>query len=478
MKTGIGGLHIESCTFSPLLSAEKDFHILRGKELLDRYPFLSSENDVSPVPILYARALPGGPIEARFYQRIKEEFLQKLAENGPFDGLFLHMHGAVSVEGLEDAEGDFLSAVRGVVGSGCFMAASYDLHGNISLQVMDCLDFLSAYRTAPHIDAYETLERVYTFLVKCLRQNVRPYKSLIHVPVLLSGEQTSTEWEPAAGLYRKIPEVISGDDVMDASILIGYVWADEPRSSASVVTFGMNREKVQTAARYLAQQFWDARDRFQFGVLAESVDRCIQIALDSAEQPTVISDSGDNPTAGGAGDTPFVLERLLAFGVKNAVFASIADREAVRQCEAKGAGGTLELSLGGKLDPVHAKPLAVEAQVRFLQVVPWTLNSAGDQSILNHIAVVDVQDILVILTSLRTPFHRISDFTSLGIDPYLYKIIVVKIGYLEPELKKLAAKSLLALSPGAVNQDTMKMGYHKITRPMVPFDQNFEWSPV
>ncbi len=477
MKIGIGGLHIESCTFSPLLSGEKDFSLLQGKDLLDRFPFLFSARDVSPVPILYARALPGGPIEARFYQRIKEEFLQKLAQTGPFDGLLLYMHGAVSVAGMEDAEGDFLSAVRGAVGRDCLIAASYDLHGNISARVMDCLDFLSAYRTAPHIDVYQTLERVYSFLIQCLERKVRPYKTLIHVPILLSGEQTSTEWEPAAGLYQKIPEVITGEDVMDASILIGYVWADEPRSSASVVSFGMNREKVQNAARSLAQQFWNARDQFQFGVPAGPVDRCIQIASDSVEQPIIISDSGDNPTAGGAGDTPFVLERMLAMGVKSAVFASIADPAAVRQCAAQGIGSMPELSLGGKLDPVHARPLVVEAQVRSLHVVPWTLNSGG-QSILNHIAVVDIHGILAILTSLRTPFHRISDFTSLGIDPYPCKIIVVKIGYLEPELKKLAAKALLALSPGAVDQDTMRIPYQKISRPMYPFDRDFQWSPL
>jgi microcystin degradation protein MlrC len=477
MKIGIGGLHIESCTFSPLLSGDRDFKILRGSALIESYPFLASDTDVSIVPLLYARALPGGPIEALFYQQIKAEFVQKLVENGPFDGLFLHMHGAVSVEGIEDAEGDFLSSVRSSVGKNCFIAASYDLHGNVSPRVMDCIDFLSAYRTAPHVDWSETLERVYSCLVKCLRQGIRPYKSLITVPVLFSGEKSSTEWEPAASLYQTIPNVITGEEVMDASILIGYVWADEPRSSASVVAFGMDPEKVQTAASRLAQQFWDARSRFQFGVIADDVDRCIQIAAQSIERPTIISDSGDNPTAGGAGDSPFVLERLLALGVSDAVFASIADHNAVQECEAIGVGGALTLSLGGKLDPVHASPLVVNAQVKSLHIIPWTLSRINDPNLRNHIAVVDVQGITVILTERRTPFHRIQDFTDLGIDPYQAKIIVVKIGYLEPELRKLAAKALLALSPGAVDQTMDSARYHKLTRPLYPFDDHFQWSP-
>jgi len=475
MKIGIGGLHIESCTFSPLLSQEADFRILRDEALLASYPFI--DQGITHFPLLHARAIPGGPIARPFYEKFKAEFSSLLAAGLPFDGLFLPMHGAVSVEGMEDAEGDFLTAVREVVGPDCFIAASYDLHGNGSNRVMENLDFLSAYRTAPHVDAPQTLERAYAMLIRCLREGIRPHKAYIPVPVLFSGEKSSTEWEPAASLYRMIPKVISDPAVMDASILIGYVWADEPRSSAWVTAFGTDAGLVEAAAQKLAQAFWDARGHFQFGVTAGSTDDCIQIALEATEYPVVISDSGDNPTAGGAGDTPYVLERMLAMGVKDAVFASITDLTTVEQCEAAGIGATVPLSLGGKLDPLHAQPLNVEASVRSLHVAPWTLSRQSEPVVLNRVAVIDTGGIQVIVTERRTPFHRISDFTSLGIDPHAEKIIVVKIGYLEPELKALAAKALLALSPGAANQDTVNIKYRRLRRPMYPFDDDFSWSP-
>jgi len=202
------------------------------------------------------------------------------------------------------------------------------------------------------------------------------------------------------------------------------------------------------------------------------------MAEKAPERPVVISDSGDNPTAGGAGDSAFVLERMLALGVRDAVFASMPDSEAVRRCEAAGVGSIVELSLGGKLDPVHTQPLAVQVKVKSLYVLPWTLSRQGDKSIMNHIAVVEAQGMLVIVTERRTPFHHIKDFTDLGIDPHQHKIVVVKIGYLEPELKALAAKALLALSPGAVNQDTVNIEYTRIHRPMYPFDADFKWLPA
>jgi len=477
MRIAVGGIHIESCTFSPLLSRETDFRIARGQALLDHFPFLSAEKDVTLFPILYARAVPGGPVEMVFYRRFKQEFLAGLRACLPLDGVFLPLHGAVSVEGMQDAEGDFLAAIREVAGKECFIAASYDLHGNVSPGVSASVDFLSAYRTAPHIDWQETQVRAWSTLLRCLRERFRPVQAYIPVPILLPGEQTSTEWEPAASLYHLIPHVIDGEDVLDASLLVGYVWADEPRSTATALAFGKDLQKTREAARFLARSFWDARLAFHFGVPAISVDECLREASCATERPVVISDSGDNPTAGGAGDIPFVLQRMLALGIHSGVVAGIADVAAVECCESAGAGALVELSLGGKLDPLHGSPLEVAARVVSLHVLPWTLDRSSRQSVMNHIAVVDVQGIQVVLTQRRTPFHHIADFTSLGIDPYRQPVIVVKIGYLEPELKALAAKSLLALSPGAVDQNITQLDYRAIRRPMFPFDADMEWSP-
>jgi len=475
MKIGIAGIHIESCTFSPLRSGAQDFRVLRGGDILANFPFVSGAPDVTPVPLLYARALPGGPVEAGFYQDFRAELLRLLEQNGPFDGLYLPMHGALAVVGLEDAEGDLLAAVRQVVGKDCLLAASYDLHGNLTGRIMASLDLLSAYRTAPHVDWLETQQRVFGFLARCLREGLRPVQAYARVPVLFAGEKSSTEWEPAAGLYRRIPQVIEDDAVMDASVLIGYIWADEPRSAASVSAFGLDRARVAAAVEILAREMWQARERFQFGVEAGSVDECIRLALAPQARPVILSDSGDNPTAGGAGDTPFVLERLLACNVRNALFASIPDLAALQRCEAAGVGAQVELELGGKLDPVHARPLRVSARVRSLHNLPWTL--ARGQGVLNRLAVIEVQGVTVIITERRTPFHRQSDFSDLGLDPRGFDLIVVKIGYLEPELRQLAARALLALSPGAVNQDVLRLPYHRLERPVYPFDTDFDWEP-
>lgn len=49
-------------------------------------------------------------------------------------------------------------------------------------------------------------------------------------------------------------------------------------------------------------------------------------------------------------------------------------------------------------------------------------------------------------------------------------LIVVKIGYLEPDLYAMHKDWKMALTPGGVDQDLVRLGHKLIDRPMVPFD--------
>ena len=96
----------------------------------------------------------------------------------------------------------------------------------------------------------------------------------------------------------------------------------------------------------------------------------------------------------------------------------------------------------------------------------------------NRTAVFRTNGINVIITEKRTPFHHIADFEKIGIHLPKHKRLVVKLGYLVPELKAIADESFLALSPGAVNQDLPALPYCKIRRPMYPLNPDMEWDPT
>jgi microcystin degradation protein MlrC len=464
-RVAIGGIAIESCTFNPLRTQVRDFNFFReGVDFGVRYPFLGTFPDLEFIPTVRARALPGASVDQAAYQQIKGEILERLRALLPLDGVYLDMHGAMHVDGLEDAEGDWYASVRQLVGGDCLIAASYDLHGNMSQRIIDNLDLLSAYRTAPHVDEIETRRRTVAMLVEALRTHTHPFMTWQRVPVLLPGEKTSTEWQPGQSLYAKIPGAII-DGIWDLSILIGYAWADEPRSGASVVGVGTKPDAIKQGIEQLAAAFWDVAADFDFGMPALPVDECIRQAMASTNSPVFISDSGDNPTAGGVGDVTVVLGRLLALGATNVIYASIWDADAVAACEEAGEGSNVMLTVGGKLDTINSQPLRITGVVRRI---------VGTD---NKQVVIDTGSVNIILTEKRTPYHHISDFEALGLNPMAAHIVVVKIGYLEPELKAAARDSFLVLSPGAVNQDIVSLPFRHVQRPIFPLDRDFNWTP-
>jgi microcystin degradation protein MlrC len=95
----------------------------------------------------------------------------------------------------------------------------------------------------------------------------------------------------------------------------------------------------------------------------------------------------------------------------------------------------------------------------------------------NHQAVLRVGGVAVILTAQREAFTTLDQFHQLGIEPAQEPIIVVKLGYLFPELQAVAAQSLLALSPGIVNPDVTALAYQHVRRPSFPLDRDMTWQP-
>ena len=468
-RLAFGGIGTECSTYSRIRTRLEDFDILTGDALVNsaRFAFLQ-KYPVTFAPTLVADAVDGGPVDPAAYRKIKADFLDRLRALLPLDGLFLAMHGATFVEGMFDAEGDWMQATRELVGPNCLIAASYDLHGNVSQRVIDNIDIFSAFRTAPHIDKEQTMQRSCGMLLQCLRDHVRPKLVWAPIPVLLPGERTSTEWEPGKHLWAQLPTLNAQPGILDVSLLVGYVWADEPRSTAAAVVTGTNIPLQEKIADNLAQQYWDARKEFQFGTTTCTIDECVDAAMKATTQPAILADSGDNPTGGGTSDRAEVLESLLRHKATNTVVASITDRPATDACYAAGVGATIPLSIGATLDPVGSKPVHANGKVLFL--LPVTDPRLRE-------AVVQVQGVTVVVTSTRRPYHDLIDFTRLGLQPKSFKIIVVKSGYLSPELSPIANPSLMALSDGSINQDIVHLPANQYRVPTYPFVEDLHFKP-
>ncbi len=469
MRIAVGGIHIECSTYNPVLNQEADFRVVRGEDLLAA-PYFAFLKDYEAefLPTIHARAIAGGPVARHTYEAFKAEFLERLKPLLPLDGLYLAMHGAMYVEGMEDAEGDWISAARALVGDDCMVSASYDLHGNVTQRIIDALDMYSTYRTAPHIDVEETMRRSVSMLVKSLKSGEKPTLLWAPIPVVLPGERTSTVDEPAKSLYAELPGIDALDGVWDASLMVGYVWADEPRATAAAIMTGTDRAILEREAKRLAKAYWDVREEFVFGCETGSVEECVAKAITSPTGPVVLAESGDNPTGGGVGDRADVLAELIARGATGVVFAGIADKAATERCYAAGIGTTLELTVGASLDAKDSKPVTGQFTVKFLHET----TDATDRQ-----AVVSIGGIDLVLSAKRRPYHNIVDFTRLGLDPRTASIVVVKSGYLSPEIAPIANPSLMALSPGVVDQFVERLPRLRKAHPTYPFDKDFSFDP-
>ena len=316
-RIAVAGIGIESSTFSPARTNEEAFHARIGDSIFNRYDFFEEGSDFRKraewIPTFLGKSLPGGTVTREAYESMVGKTLKMLEENGPYDGLWFDIHGAMSVEGLEDAEGDLIKRIREVVGKEVLISTSMDLHGNVSKALAKHSDLITCYRMAPHEDAIESKARSISNLLERLENGKgKPkYKAWIPVPILLPGEKTSTRIEPGKSLYEEIPSVEQKDGVIDAAIWIGYAWADEPRNHAVVMAYGDDKEQVVQGAEKLAQRFWGVRHDFKFVAPTTTFDESMELALTSEATPYIISDMGDNPTAGGAGDVTWTLNEIL-----------------------------------------------------------------------------------------------------------------------------------------------------------------------
>ena len=130
-----------------------------------------------------------------------------------------------------------------------------------------------------------------------------------------------------------------------------------------------------------------------------------------------------------------------------------------------GEGGKVEEYVGALIDDRYSPPIKLSGTVEKIKY--------GDIHAETEV-VIKSGSVNVIVTKKRKPYHKKADFTDLGLNPNNTNIIIVKIGYLVPELYQMRGDWIMALTPGGVDQDIERLDYKRIKRPMFPFDYEME----
>ena len=478
MKVLVGGLHHESDTFNPIITKDKDVKVLRGEELLNHRSEESVtgiietliSNNIEVIPTLLARAVPNGEWDRDLYTSLKNEILDA-AKRERVDGICLALHGSMRIKGIGEAEGDLLESLRKLYPD-IPIVTSLDMHATISKKMMDNADGFVGYKTAPHIDERETGECAAKLLLHCLGGG-KITMSAVHIPFLVAGEKSETSVSPMKEIMERVREEEKKEGVLSLSLLMGFPWADteEGGVTAISVTDG-DKEKADRIAFSMAEFFWNKREEFVFynetKMPEEAPERILEL-IREGKCPVVVSDSGDNPTAGSSQDNTEFLKVLLSSSAIRAlnpplVYQAFYDPELLEKCFLTGEGGIVEGELGAYFDKEKSSPISVKARVKRL-LRDWGGTYKTD------LALIDVEGVDVILTNEHVGCYEVSMMGDLGIDIRERKAVVVKLGYLEPEIRSLSSSSFMVLTKGSSDEILERLPYKKIKRPIWPLEK-------
>jgi microcystin degradation protein MlrC len=320
-------------------------------------------------------------------------------------------------------------------------------------------------------------------MARIVRGGVRPVSALVKLPLLAGLQRQYTHAEPMLGIKHLARDLENGSGILNVSYLPGFPWADIPFTSFSViVTAEGDQQQAHRVACQLAQEIWNRRE--QFAVQPVPVDEAVRRAIAARGGPVVLADIGDNPGGGAPADGTVLLEALLRHGAKRAALAVIRDPEVVEQARQAGEGAELQLTLGGKTDDRHGRPLLVRGRVvrlsdgRFTHTGPMSTGMMVD---LGPTAVLELEgqqggQVLVVVTTYRYQPTDLGVFRRQGIEPTAQQILAVKSSvHFRAAFGPIAHEVIEVDTPGITNPRLDPDSYHKLSRPIYPFDRDLDW---
>ncbi len=467
MRIAIGSIQCEGNSLTPIYTRFEDFDYAAGEKMYEKIAVKDffEEQGCELVPTIYAHALPGGAVYKKDFLKLAKELTDAIPKEG-IDGIWLYLHGAMYVEEIGSGDTYLLQMIREKVGFDVPISVAMDFHANNTDEIVHLANCITGFRTAPHSDHSETQLRAARMLIECIREKILPRPQIARANVVICGDAVQTALEPLSSIMKMAEK--ETDEMLCVQVFNGQSWVDEPYMGPSfVVTHKNDTELAKKYAMELASKFYEVRHEFKFLIEAVSPEEAVRLAIEDDKHQVFISDSGDNTTAGAAGDNAYMLNRVVEAGAKNVLIAGIADSTACDKCYNARIGDVLTLDIGGTLDKKSEKTHITGKLIHRGDILSYTGANAGPS------ATIDCGDFTVVITKNRAAMCRPDIFESIELDYSKYKIVVVKLGYLFPELAEKAERAILAFTPGSSTEHPEDMNMQNIRRPMFPLDDNF-----
>lgn len=483
MKVLIGQFVTESNANIPTKTNITNYDIVFGDDvaLKMKVQDIFDEHNIEIIPSILAVSGASGVIERNAFDYIESCIINTVKKHKhELDGIYLMLHGASEVEGLGSGDHHIIQEIRKVVGEYLPIAVSCDPHGNLSQEYVDSLNILRTYRESPHTDAVETWRHTATLLCNLLenRQNITPvYRKL---PLILGGEQSVSTDEPVLSINKYLDSIENDSRISSCSWHVGYLRHDTHVAGCGIVvvpaTAG-DTEYANEIADDIAKYVWDKRFEFHYTGYTATPENAIKEAIEYNGSPVVITDSGDNTTSGATGWNTFILRQALEINnlTKSFLFAAITDPKALSNIRDLEIGTTTSIDLGVGHDELSKSvPLTVNIKSKGEVVRPIGIGATDLDTckVFGYCVTVNVvgTPIDIIISNVRESYKHDIQFEVAGITWTDYDVVIVKQGYIFPELKEKASFYIMSLTDGSTPQDTKNIPFKSIMRPMFPID--------
>jgi microcystin degradation protein MlrC len=492
-RIAVGGFQHETNTFAPQQATWEEFvradawpPLLRGAEMIPgvegfNIPIAGAVKRLAElghevVPLAWAAAAPASYVTEDAYERMWTLFDEDLKKLGPFDAIYLDLHGAMVAENTEDGEGELLKRIRTIVGGAMPIVASLDYHANLTPEMASLATALVGYRTYPHIDMAVTGKRAAELLDRLLKEKRPVYRAYRQLDFLIPLVWQCTFIEPAKGIFDLVGELEAGEKSHNQGIVSvthtpGFPPADIAQCGPALVVYGHDKEAVEAAADKLAQTV-KAQERAFAGELLDpdaAALRAIELSK-NAKKPIVLADVQDNPGAGGTSDTVGLLAALMRHKAKGAVIGMIVDEEAAKEAVATGESKVMHRGIGAVVGYAGEKPVVADWRVvkvgdgKFIGTGPFY---GGARFQIGPMALVtdEASGVSAVLASKRIQAADQEMFRHVGVEPSKVPILGLKSTvHFRADFQPIAETILVVQSPGAHITDPMEMPYKHLRK--------------
>ncbi|EHL99566.1 hypothetical protein HMPREF9946_03077 [Acetobacteraceae bacterium AT-5844] len=365
-----------------------------------------------------------GWVTQQAYETLLGTMLEGLRREGPFDGVYLALHGAMAVRGVMRPEADIARRVREIVGSGVFIAATFDPHGNEDEEFLRHADMAFAVKYYPHYDMHLQGQRAARMLVRAIRGDFKPAHVTCKVPVI---SPTVLQWTGASPWSDLIQRALTWEarepDVF-VNVYFGFPWSDVPDAGMAVQVLTNGKpELAEKVASDMANTIWRKREALLSAAEIHRIGAGVALAREAVEAgqtPVVLADHSDR-----SGYATWVLREILAQGLKRTLVCTIAAPEVLKVLAEQGTkpGDAFDMEIGGLADESAGEPVRITGTLQ--AIVPSTTARAmgGGQ---NWACIRFGEGNVVVLSPYLAQVLEPAELWALGFKPEEFDVIAIK----------------------------------------------------